>query len=101
MDFLARREHTAKEVFLKLEKRVESIEILSVEIEKLEEEGLINDQRFAEQYIHSRSAKGYGPLRIEIELNQRGVHKNIFLPLIKNIDWITPEGSGGPYYPNM
>ena len=87
MDFLARREHTTKEIFIKLKSRVESIDILSAEIKKLEEEGLIDNQRFAEQYIHSRSAKGYGPFRIKQELKQRGVNGNISQPLLNNIDW--------------
>jgi len=87
MDFLSRREHTTKEIFFKLENRVESIDILSAEIKKLEEEGLIDHQRFAEQYIHSRSTKGYGPLRIKQELKQRGVNENIAQPLLNNIDW--------------
>ena len=87
MDFLSRREHTTKEIFFKLENRVESIDILSTEIKKLEEEGLIDHQRFAEQYIHSRSEKGYGPLRIKQELKQRGVNENIAQPLLNNIDW--------------
>jgi regulatory protein len=87
MDFLARREHTTKEIFIKLENRVESIDILSAEIKKLEEEGLLDNQRFAEQYIHSRSTKGYGPLRIKQELKQRGVNENISQPILNNIDW--------------
>ena len=87
MDFLSRREHTSKEIFFKLEKRVESIDILNAEIKKLEEQGLIDHQRFAEQYIYSRSAKGYGPLRIKQELKQRGVNENIAQPLLNNIDW--------------
>ena len=87
MDFLARREHTTKEIFIKLENRVESVDILSAEIKKLEEEGLIDHQRFAEQYIHSRSEKGYGPLRVKQELKQRGVNENIAQPLLNNIDW--------------
>ena len=87
MDFLARREHTTKEIFIKLENRVESIDILSAEIKKLEEDGLLDNQRFAEQYIHSRSTKGYGPLRIKQELKQRGVNENISQPILNNIDW--------------
>ena len=54
MDFLARRDHTAKEIFQKLEKRVESLDMLRAEIVKLEQEGLIDNMRFAEQYVYSR-----------------------------------------------
>ena len=87
MDFLARREHTGKEIFSKLKNRVESVEILKAEIDKLEEEGLIDNKRFAEQYIYSRSLRGYGPLRIEQELKQRGVNENISQPLMNDLDW--------------
>ena len=87
MDFLARREHTGKEIFSKLKNRVESVELLKTEINKLEEEGLIDNKRFAEQYIHSRSLRGYGPLRIKQELKQRGVNESIILPLMSDIDW--------------
>ena len=87
MDFLARREYTGKEIFSKLKNRVESIELLKAEIDKLEEEGLIDNERFAEQYIYSRSLRGYGPLRIEQELKQRGVNENISQPLMNDIDW--------------
>ena len=87
MDFLARREYTGKGIFSKLKNRVESIELLKAEIDKLEEEGLIDNERFAEQYIYSRSLRGYGPLRIEQELKQRGVNENISQSLMKDIDW--------------
>ena len=86
MDFLARREHTSKEIFSKLKNRVESVELLKAEIDKLEEEGLIDNKRFAEQYIYSRSLRGYGPLRIKQELKQRGVNENISQPLMNDID---------------
>ena len=87
MDFLARREHTGKEILSKLQNRVESVELLKTEIDKLEEEGLIDNKRFAEQYIYSRSLRGYGPLRIEQELKQRGVNENVSQPIMHDIDW--------------
>ena len=87
MDFLARREHTGKEILSKLQNRVESVELLKAEIDKLEEEGLIDNKRFAEQYIYSRSLRGYGPLRIEQELKQRGVNENVSQPLMHDMDW--------------
>jgi len=42
-------------------------------IARLQNEGLLSDQRYAESYIHMRKNKGYGPLRIEQELRERGV----------------------------
>ena len=65
MDFLARREHSAKEIRRKLGSRIESQDDLELEIQKLEDEGLLSDERFAESYMHSRKRKGFGPLRIK------------------------------------
>ena len=87
MDFLARREHTSREIFQKMEKKVQLLNILREQIQKLENEGLIDNKRFAEQYIHSRSSRGYGPLRIRQELIQKGVDETISQSLMGSQDW--------------
>ena len=87
MNILARREHTNKEIYEKLKNRVEDLNLLREEITKLMDEGLIDNKRFAEQYIYSRSTKGFGPLRIEQELNKRGVDQKISQELLNSKDW--------------
>ena len=87
MDFLARREHTNKEIYYKLKNKVADLNLLREEIKKLIDEGLIDNKRFAEQYIYSRSTKGYGPLRIEQELYKRGVDQKISQKLLESEDW--------------
>ena len=87
MDFLSRREHSSKEIFQKLSPRVESKELLEEEIEKLQADGLLSDERFAESFFQSRKNRGYGPLRIRNELKQRGVGDQIFYPLSNEIEW--------------
>ena len=42
-------------------------------LDDLERRGLLNDERFAEQYLAMRKRRGYGPLRIRSELRERGV----------------------------
>ena len=61
--------------------------VFKQEIKKLSDEGLIDNKRFAEQYIHSRSNRGYGPLRIRQELVQKGVDDTICQSLIGSKDW--------------
>lgn len=39
----------------------------------LESEGLLQDRRFAESYVESRRTRGFGPVKIRLELQQRGV----------------------------
>lgn len=76
MDYLARREHSALELQQKLSKRFEDCALIAEAIEKLKEDGLQCDQRFAEHYIRSRVNKGFGRLRIQQELKQKGVSDN-------------------------
>jgi regulatory protein len=74
---LARREHSALELKHKLAQRgVDETEIDRT-ISRLRQEGLQSDERFAESYVHSRSGKGYGPLRIAAELRERGIDEDI------------------------
>ena len=87
MDFLSRREHSAKEIFQKLSYRVESQDMLLQVIDDLVKDGLLSDERFAESYFQSRKNKGFGPLRIKNELSQRGIKESIFDSIKKDTDW--------------
>ncbi len=74
---LSRREHSAFEIRDKLRQRdFEDKEIDQVIIE-LQQGGWLSDERFAEAYIRMRQQKGFGPIRISIELNERGVIETI------------------------
>lgn len=46
-------------------------------LDRLENEGLQSDARFAESYVHSRGRRGFGPLRIKLELQQRGISSDL------------------------
>ena len=87
MDFLSRREHSSKEIYQKMSRKVEAKEMLLESIEELQRDGLLSDERFAESYFQSRKRRGFGPLRIKSELIQRGVKENLFYSLEKEIDW--------------
>ena len=88
MDFLSRREHSKKEIYHKLSHRVSSLELLEIEIEKLIQEGLLDNRRFAEQYIHNRENRGLGPIRIEKELRERGIERTTIEELLSEKNWI-------------
>ena len=70
---LARREHSALEIRQKLLKRDFEEKEISLAIVELQEGDWLSDQRFAEAYIRMRQQKGFGPIRIAMELNERGV----------------------------
>jgi regulatory protein len=88
MKLLARRDHSVKELQQKLKPYYPASEIESV-IERCLQENWLNDARFAERYIRSRSASGYGPLRIALELQQKGVEKDVIRLALREakIDW--------------
>jgi len=52
----------------------------------LAQDGSINDQRVAENHIYWRSRKGYGPLRISMELRMRGIADSLIAELNKITD---------------
>jgi len=74
---LARREHSAYELRQKLERSGIAKQLAIEVIGDLQSQGLVSDQRFAEGYIRFRSGKGYGPQRIELELNEKGVDRSL------------------------
>ncbi|WP_038914466.1 recombination regulator RecX [Dickeya zeae] len=53
------------------------------------QQGWLDDERYAQRYISSRSRKGYGRQRICSELSQRGIDKSIQRVALQScdIDW--------------
>lgn len=83
---LARREHSSKELHRKLkQKNFPEADIQSTLIE-LEQKGLLSNQRFIENFIHHRRKKGLGPLRIQAELNERGIPDSLIEPELNITD---------------
>lgn len=91
MDLLARREHSAQELRAKLLSRGYAPDEVDPAIERLVEEGLLSDARFAEAFTAARVRKGQGPIRIRGELEQRGVAEHLIEASLgrADVDWIT------------
>lgn len=73
LDLLARREHSEQELFRKLASRGIEADVTAATISALLAEGLLNNSRFAEAFIHSRFQRGQGPQKIRAELRERGI----------------------------
>ncbi len=73
MDFLARREYGQTELIKKLANKGYDRGIAEQAVVKLSGEGLQSDQRFADSFIQSRINQGKGPVRVRLDLGQRGV----------------------------
>jgi regulatory protein len=70
---LARREHSALELRVKLRSRRCPPALADQVLNALRDEGALSDQRFADAYVQARFERGYGPVRIEAELRERGI----------------------------
>jgi len=74
---LSRREHSAFEIRDKLSQREFDDSEIEQAINELQQGGWLSDERYAEAYIRMRQQKGFGPVRIAMELSERGVNDSI------------------------
>ncbi len=74
---LARREHSREELDRKLVARGFDAATVTALLDQLDAEHLQSDARFTESYVHARRARGFGPMRIRMELEERGVAKDL------------------------
>lgn len=77
MDLLARRDYAEAELCQKLTDKGFDAEAVAAVVAQLCDEGLVSDERFTEAFVRFRRERGYGPLRIQSELRERGVNDKI------------------------
>ncbi len=100
MRILAMRDHSEKEFRRKLSAPVmgkngpEELDCTAEEIEQVVawclEHQYLDDARFVRQFIASRGRKGYGPVRIRQEVNQKGIARETMEQAMREceIDWV-------------
>jgi regulatory protein len=74
---LGRREHSRRELLTKLAQRGYESSLAQSVIDELKKEGLQSDLRYAEAFVHNRRGRLQGPLKIQSELQRRGVDKSV------------------------
>ncbi len=89
MDFLARREYGQTELIRKLADKGYDRRIVEQETRTLTAEGLQSDDRFSESFVQSRINQGKGPVRIRVDLGQRGISDAVIEAAIEEsaADW--------------
>ena len=87
--FLAKRDLTRKELYLKLRRFSKDESLIEGVLNNLENDTLLSNDRFIEGFIHSRIQKGHGPIRISRDLIKKGIDREkIRLELESTqIDW--------------
>lgn len=84
--YLARRDFTQQELVCKLkQKKFRAAEIEEM-IAELKSADYLNDMRFIENYIAMRRRKGYGPIRIKMELEQKGIASELIADQLDSND---------------
>jgi regulatory protein len=89
MNMLAMREHSRFELAQKLGKKSEDNVLIVQVLNRLEKDNLLNDQRFALMFIRSKANSGFGPYKIEQELQAKHVGKILIAEALVelDIDW--------------
>jgi regulatory protein len=89
LGLLARREHSRRELGMKLGRggfdRAETADAVS----RLGDEGYQDDARFGEMLVRSRISQAYGPMRIRAELKSKGIAEQAIRQLLDEAgaDW--------------
>ncbi|NOR69417.1 MAG: regulatory protein RecX [Methylomarinum sp.] len=86
---LTRREYSQLELLNRLDVKGFSHAESQIIIDDLAEQGWQSDLRFAESYARYRIKKGYGPIKIGYELQQRGIESFDFDTVVFDLadDW--------------
>ncbi|MFB6257074.1 MAG: regulatory protein RecX [Flavobacteriales bacterium] len=83
----ARRETSKKELHSKLRQKGCPKEWIPEIVSELEDEGTIDEARYAEIFLQSKSGKqGWGRLRIREALREKGISKEQIEAVMKNFD---------------
>ena len=75
IELLARREYSFSELEKKLLLVSEDHETILKILDWLVEMELQSDERFTQMYLRSRASSGYGPVRIKLDLKQKGINE--------------------------
>ncbi len=91
MDCLARREYGRTELQAKLISKGFARDTAAAAVEKLAAEGLQDDRRFVDNFVQARINQGKGPVRIRLDLNQRGINETLVEEVLaeRGVDWVS------------
>jgi len=89
MNLLARREHSRWELLRKLRRRFPVEQLLATELQRLADENLQSDDRYAQGYARQRGSRGYGPVRVRQEMRERGLSDSEVASAFEDVelDW--------------
>lgn len=91
LKLLAAREHSRAELTRKLRARGYDPRSVEAVLERLTRTGAIDEARLAELYVAERARKGFGPLRIQAELWEKGLSETLIDPYLDALGEAWPQ----------
>ncbi|MCD6539939.1 MAG: regulatory protein RecX, partial [Candidatus Omnitrophica bacterium] len=88
------RDRSEKEIVNRLKKKKVSREVIEKVIAELKSLSLLDDRKFAKSWIQERIRKGYGLLKIKVELKEKGIDQDLLEDLLEDInkdEWVLPQ----------
>ncbi len=73
LDALARRDHTSEDLRRKLVQKGYDSAVIAAVLDQLRAEKLLDDRRYAENFVAYHAARGQGPMRVRAELRRKGL----------------------------
>ncbi len=86
MNYLANREHSRHELRSKLAKHDYDLQDIEQALDQLQQDSLQCDQRFAESYVRSKVAAGFGPRYLEQQLQSRRVDAELIADALSTVE---------------
>ncbi len=91
MRLLAAREHSRCELARKLAKRGLPQTVIDQTLDRLLAEGALDESRLVAQYVAERIEKGFGPLKIQAELQAKGVDEELIEEHLRPLAELWPQ----------
>jgi len=87
---LAMREHSQLELQRKLIQKGFKAQAVEQTLQDLIAQNLLSDERFTEAFVLSRRERGTGPVKIQAELQQRGIDSSLISRYLdfRDPDWL-------------
>lgn len=87
---LAMREHSVAELQRKLTQKGFTTKDIALVVKELVARNLLSDARYTEAFVMSRRERGSGPVKIQAELQQRGVDSALISQCLdfQDPDWL-------------
>lgn len=82
---LGYRERSLREIEMRMRQKGYEEKLVEKVVKYLKDRNLINDKRFTQLWAESRIKKGYGRWRIQSELEQKGVNREIGDEILKDL----------------